>query len=115
MQGAADTARIAAIVLVNRATRRTGTRSAAYRDVARKIGATHHWLRKYISSPSAPEPRVTVWFNIIRLYRHTCERVEEAAERERLLGERIDAIAKSVGPLRDRVVAHTKEGQAAQP
>jgi hypothetical protein len=97
--GVADISRNAASALVDREERRTGSRMVAYEIVARTVGVSSEWLRKFVSSNEAKEPRITVGFNLMMVYRRVCDRVEQAGDRERQLREDIDAALESVGLL----------------
>jgi hypothetical protein len=99
MNGVADITRNAAAALVDREERRTGSRMVAYEIVAQTVGTSAEWIRKFISSNEAKEPRMTVGFNLIQVYRQVCERVEQAGDRERQLKEDIDAALESAGLL----------------
>lgn len=99
MNGVADISRGAAAALVDREERRTGSRMVAYEIVAQTVGTSAEWLRKFISSNGAKEPRMTVGFNLIHVYRQVCDRVEQAGDREKKLKEDIDAALESAGLL----------------
>jgi hypothetical protein len=99
MDGVAGITRNMASALVDREERRTGSRMVAYENVARTVGTTSTWLRIFISTNGANEPRITLGFNIIEVYRRVCERVEQAGDRERQLKEEIDAALESAGLL----------------
>jgi hypothetical protein len=91
MDGIVDLTRNVAEAFVMREERRTGSRMVAYSDVARAVGTSSEWLRKFISASSAKEPGMALGFRILVAYRRVCERVEQAGDRERLLKEKIDA------------------------
>ena len=112
MNGVADITRGAAAALVEREERRTGSRMVAYEIVAQTVGTSAEWLRKFISSNEAKEPRMTVGFNLIQVYRRVCERVEQAGDSERQLREQIDAALQSAGLLVARET--TTESSGAQ-
>lgn len=99
MTGVANLTRNVAAALVDREERRTGSRMVAYEIVAQSVGTTSAWLRSFLSTNGAKEPRVTVGFNLIQVYRQVCERVEQAGDRERQLKEDIDAALESAGLL----------------
>lgn len=92
MNGVADISRSAAAALVDREERRTGSRMVAYEVVAQTVGTSSEWLRKFVSSNEAKEPRMTVGFNLIQAYRRVCERVEQAGDRERQLKDQINEV-----------------------
>lgn len=95
----AEISRSAAAALVDREERRTGSRMLAYEIVAQTVGTSSEWLRKFISSNEAKEPRIILGFNLIQAYRRVCERVEQAGDRERKLKEEINAALESAGLL----------------
>lgn len=99
MNGVADISRNAAAALVDREERRTGSRMVAYEIVAQTVGTSSEWLRKFLTANGAKEPRMTVGFNLIQVYRTVCERVEQAGDNERKLKEDIDAALESAGLL----------------
>jgi len=99
MNGVANISRSAAAALVDREERRTGSRMVAYEIVAQTVGTSAEWLRKFLSSNGAKEPRLTVGFNLIQVYRRVCERVEQAGDNERQLKDEIDAALESAGLL----------------
>lgn len=71
----------------------------AYESVANSVGMTAEWLRKFIKSNEAKEPRITVGLNLLLLYRRVCDRVEQAGDKEKKLKGEIDAALESVGLL----------------
>jgi hypothetical protein len=78
MNGVAEISRSAAAALVDREERRTGSRMVAYEIVAQTVGTSSEWIRKFVSTNGAKEPRLTVGMNLIQVYRRVCERVERA-------------------------------------
>lgn len=89
--------RSVAAAWIEREERRTGSRMVAYQVVAQSVGTSPSWLRKFIGNgPEAKEPNWTVGWNILAAYRRVCERVELAAETERVkaraLERQIDAV-----------------------
>lgn len=99
MTGVANLSRNVAAALVDREERRTGSRMVAYEIVAQSVGTSSTWLRSFLSTNGAKEPRLTVGMNLIQVYRQVCERVEQAGDRERQLKDEIDAALESVGLL----------------
>ena len=94
--------------LVDRAERHVGKRMDAYDIVARSIGTSSSWLRKFIAGRGeAKEPGWVTGWNIVDQYRRMCSRVEAEIETERAkylaLKEVIDAAAWTI----DRVVEST--------
>ena len=102
MNGVVKITRNVAAALVEREERRTGSRMVAYEVVAQTVGTSAEWIRKFISSNEAKEPRMTVGLNLIQAYRRVCERVEQAGDRERQLKEQIHAALESFEVLVDR-------------
>lgn len=102
MTGIVSLTRNVAEAFVMREERRTGSRMVAYDDVARAVGTSSEWLRKFISKSSAKEPGMALGFRILISYRRVCERVEQAGDRERRLKEEIDAALESALLLVER-------------
>ncbi len=102
MDGAAGLTRSVAAALVDREERRVGSRMVAYEIVAQSVGTSAAWLRSFLSTNGAKEPRFTVGMNLIEAYRRVCERVEQAGDRERQLKESINAALESFEVLVDR-------------
>lgn len=99
--------------LVNRAELRTGKKMEAYEAVARSIGTSSSWLRKFIAGREAKEPGWAIGWSIVNQYRRMCSRVEAEIETERAkylaLKEIIDAASGTV----DQVVESTSGKPAA--
>lgn len=88
--------------LVERETRRTGSRSVAYEHVAQMVGASSSWIQKFLrDTGEVKEPRITLFQNIRAAYGQLCERVEQENEQDeqrlRVLKGQIDAVTKSFG------------------
>lgn len=88
--------------LVERETRRTGSRSVAYEHVAQMVGASSSWVQKFLrDSGEVKEPRITLFQNIRAAYCQLCERVEKENEQDelrlRVLKGQIDAVTQSIG------------------
>lgn len=101
----AEVSRSATIALVRREQRNTGSRMVAYERVSQMIGMSSEWVRAFTAG-RLKEPGLTVGFNLMMIYRNVCERVEQAAEQERIIREQIDAALASIGVM--------VEGAAAQ-
>ena len=99
MSDVSTLSRNAAMGLVEREERRTGSRMVAYAIVAQTVGTSAEWLRKFISEKEGKEPRVTVGFNLMSLYSRVCDRVEQAGDNERKLKGEIDAAIESISLL----------------
>lgn len=78
-----DRARFAAVELVRREERSTGSRMTAYDRVGSMIGASPGWLRKFIGRNPDVRPDLVVGWNLLAFYDRVCTRVEQAAENER--------------------------------
>lgn len=105
----AGLSRSAAQALIEREERRVGSRMVAYENVAQTVGASAEWLRKFIGpNYDAKEPKMTLGFNIMTVYRRVCERVEQAADSERQLREEIDAALESAGLVVERATAEDR-------
>jgi hypothetical protein len=109
----AEFTRELAACLVERAERHVGKRMDAYDIVARSIGTSSGWLRKFIAGREAKEPGWATGWNIVDQYRRMCSRVEAEIETERAkylaLKEIIDAASGTV----DQVVESTSGKTAA--
>jgi hypothetical protein len=71
-----STTRAQANELVARAERETGSRMAAYEQVARTVGSSSGWIRKFVRGYEAKEPRATLYENIKASYDALCARIE---------------------------------------
>jgi hypothetical protein len=95
--------RSAAHALVERAERQTGSRMAAYAQVAQTVGTSAEWLRKFIGSAEAKQPNWTVGWNLLDQYNRICARVEQEIETERCqaqaLKRQIDAATSPVNRM----------------
>jgi hypothetical protein len=76
--------RAQAHALVDRAERATGSRMAAYEQVAQTVGTSASWIRKFIKGYEAKEPRATLYENIRASYEAYCNRVELENEADEL-------------------------------
>lgn len=82
-------ARGAASALFERERRKTGSRMAAYENVAAMVGASASWLRKFINgSHEVKQPDWTVGWNILAVYERVCTHVEAKNEARRRKIER---------------------------
>jgi hypothetical protein len=89
--------------LVDQEERRTGSRMLAYSNIARAIGSSSSWVRKFIAnSQEVKEPRITLFHNIRASYLNLCSRVEEENRadecRLRLIQGELDAVTEGFGP-----------------
>ncbi len=104
--------------LVKIETGRTGSRTVAHENVARAIGASSSWIRKYIAYDNrVAEPRYAVFKNIASYYEKICARVEQEQqiERDRLAALRVelDAFDKSFNRLVERPISQEASREAA--
>jgi hypothetical protein len=73
--------------MVERESRRVGSRTVAYENVARMIGASSSWVQKFLADRGeVSEPRITLFENIRQAYNNICERIEadNRADEQRL-------------------------------
>ncbi|HEU4770893.1 MAG TPA: hypothetical protein VFS68_01940 [Candidatus Udaeobacter sp.] len=110
-----STTRAQANELVMRAERITGSRMAAYEQVARTVGTSSGWIRKFVRGYEAKEPRATLYENIKASYDALCARIEadNRADELRLKALRgtKNAIAERAGaesPREDRTMVGGK-------
>lgn len=112
--------RSAAHALVERAERQTGSRMAAYAQVAQTVGTSAEWLRKFIRGNEAKTPNWTVGWNLLDQYNRICARVEQELETERsrtqALKRDIDAATSPVarmveGAARTKAIRAVGEGE----
>lgn len=94
-----STTRSALGALVERETRRVGSRTVAYEIVAQSVGASSSWIRKFLAnSEEVKEPRITLFQNIRASYENLCNRVEQENRtdelRLRLIKGEIDAVTE---------------------
>jgi hypothetical protein len=85
----------------------------AYETVAKTVGTSADWIRKFVNGGEAKEPKWTVGLNLIEhCNRVLCMRVEQEMEKERskieTLKREIDA---TLSPI-NRVVATAQRAQA---
>lgn len=97
----ASLTRSAAHALIEREERKTGSRMAAYENVAATIGASSSWLRKFVSGEASIP---IIGFNILSQYDRLCSRVELETENElakisKLRGEINAATPRAIGAL----------------
>lgn len=82
-----ETTRRAAVSLVERELRNSGSRMAAYEIVAQMVGVSSSWVRKFVGRNPNVKPDLIVGYNILALagvtYDKLCTRVEQEAEKER--------------------------------
>jgi hypothetical protein len=87
---------------------------AAYASVARSVGTTSEWLRKFIKGDEAKEPGWTVGWNLVtHCYEVLCTRVEREIEAERSLSEELKREIDAVTSIVDRMVAGSPGAKAS--
>lgn len=65
--------------------RRAGSRDVAYEVVARSVGSSSSWIKKFLSRHTeVKEPRITLFVNIREAYGIVCARVEQEQANELL-------------------------------
>lgn len=94
-----STTRSALGALVDRESRRTGSRTLAYEIVAQSVGSSSSWIRKFLAkSVEVKEPRITLFQNIRANYENLCNRVEQENRNDelrlRLIKGEIDAVTE---------------------
>lgn len=109
----AEISRSATIALVRREERNTGSRMVAYDRVSQMVGMSSEWVRAFAAG-RLKEPGLTVGFNLMMIYRNVCERVEQAAEQERIIREQIDAALASIGVMVEGAAAQAGSSGADQ-
>lgn len=116
MMSAAELAFPRVGALVERAQRRSGSRMAAYHDVARAIGVTGGWVRKFLGR-QAIRLDADTFLQIEAAYRAECERweTEAANERARFLALGKDDDAMGGREVRCCGVAAGADTAAARP
>lgn len=88
--------------MVERESKRVGSRSVAYENVAQTIGISSSWVRKFLADRGeVKEPRITLFQNIRAAYDQLCERVELENEQDelrlRVLKGEIHAVTEGMG------------------
>lgn len=84
--------------------RRAGSRDIAYEIVARSVGSSSSWIKKFLSRHAeVKEPRITLFVNIREAYGIVCNRVEQEQANEllkisKLKGE-LDAVTQGFDRL----------------
>jgi len=83
--------RSAAHALIERETRTTGSRMAAYQVVAAMIGMSPSWLRKFIGRDPETKLSIPAALNIKQRYDRLCSRIEAdaAANRARAMALKV--------------------------
>lgn len=102
-------------LLLEQEARRLGSKTLAYDEVARSIGASSSWIRKYLTyDDRVAEPRVSLFQSISKAYDNICRRVEQEQQIERAkraaIRNDIDAVTESF----DRMVVRETTTQASR-
>jgi hypothetical protein len=100
-----EQARFRASALVDREHSRVRSRMVAYENIGRMIGASGHWVRRFVNGYAEAAPSFPVGMNIMALYDQLCARIEADADK-RL--ERANAATKSNQEMAAGLVARTK-------
>lgn len=95
--------RSALIVMIEREEKRLGSREVAYGAVAKTVGASSSWVKKFVLKISeAKEPRITLFMNIRAAYENVCNRVEQENRNDemrlRLLKGEMNAVTAGFAP-----------------
>jgi hypothetical protein len=96
--------------------REAGSRMVAYADVAREVGVSKDWLRKFATDHAdVKELRWSIGWNVFDRYQRLCERIEAdtAVKRMRVesLRKQVDAVDASVAGLGQVAVARASRRQ----
>jgi hypothetical protein len=109
--------RSAAATMVQRRERDSGSRMAAYEQVASMVGVSSSWLRKFIGRSPDAKPSLVTGFNILALYDRMCSRVETEIANERAkiaaLRDQIHAAIPSTARLDNRSLPTQANGEEA--
>lgn len=101
-------------LMVERETRRVGSRDVAYEVVAQTVGASASWIKKFLSmSGEVKEPRITLFLNIRAAYENVCARVEQEQHNQRLANEALRRQLDAVTDGFDPIVPGVARGQTA--
>lgn len=89
--------------LVEKETRRVGSRTVAYEIVAQTVGTSSSWIRKFLAkSEEVKEPRITLFQNIRSAYDQLCERVESENRTDEL---RLNALKGNLHAVTESALA----------
>ena len=95
-----DLPHLCVVRMVNVTARETGSMMIAYECMARSIGTSSAWLRKFIRGYEAKEPGWSLGLAILQHYNRVCDRAElmNLAERQELLEirNRVEAITTAI-------------------
>jgi hypothetical protein len=101
--------------LIDKEAKRVGSRTVAFENVARTIGASSSWIRKFITyEDRVAEPRMTLFQNIAAYYAAVCSRIEHEQQVERDKSARLLGDLNAVNASLNRMVESTTRTQAAR-
>ena len=64
-------------MMVDKEARRVGSRTVAYENIGRVVGASSSWVKKFLADTGeVSEPCITLFQNIRDAYNNICERIE---------------------------------------
>jgi hypothetical protein len=102
-------------LLLEQEARRLGSKTLAYDEVARSIGASTSWIRKYLTyDDRVAEPRVSLFQSISKAYETICRRVEQEQQIERAKLAAIRNDINAVTESFDRMVVRETTTQASR-
>lgn len=93
--------------LVQQEQSRTYSRMEAYNNVARKIGTSAAWLRRFINNYGEVTPSFPVGMTITALYEQICTRVEQETDRS---SKRAAFIEETIREVTSRSMANVEDG-----
>lgn len=105
--------RSVATMLVELEERQSGSRMAAYEAVAKTVGTSASWLRKFIKGHEIKEPGWTTGWNILDQYSRICDRVEAGIETERAKILALKGIIDAANKTTNRMVEGVAGTQAS--
>ncbi len=94
-------------LLLEQEARRLGSKTLAYESVAKTIGSSTSWIRKFITyDDRVAEPRMSLFQSISKAYDSICNRVEQEQDVERAklaaVRDQIHAVNQSIYRMADR-------------
>lgn len=99
--------------LIEKETKRVGSRTLAFENVARAIGASSSWIRKFLTyDDRVAEPRMTLFQNIAAYYANICSRIEHEQQVERDKSARLLGKLNAINTSFDRMVERETQAEA---
>ena len=99
--------------LIEKETNRVGSRTLAFENVARTIGASSSWIRKFLTyEDRVAEPRMTLFQNIAAYYESVCSRIEHEQQVERDKSARLLGKLNAINTSFDRMVERETQAEA---